>query len=72
MIRSGLTMLFRGARRGDAPLAALGAAMAILGWFRSTKPTKQRIYARTLRDGEAITIKLLRGDTVVGEQRVEG
>ena len=72
MINSGLRLLFRGARRGDGSLAALGTAMVILGWYRSHRPTKKQIYARTLRDGEAITIRLLRGDTVVGEQRVEG
>ena len=55
------------------PLSALGAVMTVVGWFRSRRgPDRELIYSRTLNDGEAITIKLLRGDTVVAQRDVEG
>ena len=73
LVKNGLTFLFRGARRGQSPLSALGAAMAVVGWVRSRRgPDKQLVYSRTLKNGEAVTVKLLRGDAVVNEQRVEG
>ena len=73
LLRNGLTMLFRGARRGQSPLAALGAAFTVIGWLRSRRgPDKELIYSRTLKDGEAVTVKLLRDGSVVDEQRVEG
>ncbi len=73
LLKNGLTYLFRGARRGQSPLSALGAAMAIVGWLRSRRgPDKELVYSRTLKNGEAVTVKLLRGGAVVDEQRVEG
>lgn len=72
-LKNGLVMLFRGARRGQSPLAAVGAAMSIIGWFRSRQsPQKELIYSRTLKDGEALTVKLLRDGSVASQQTVEG
>lgn len=73
LLKDGLAYLFGGARRGSSPLAALGTAMTIIGWLRSRRgPERTLIYSRTLRDGEAVTIRLLRGDSVVAQQDVEG
>ncbi len=72
-VKTGLVLLFRGARRGQSPLAALGAAMSIIGWLRSRRgPAKELVYSRNLRDGEALTVKLLRNGAVASEQTVEG
>jgi hypothetical protein len=38
-------------------LIALGAAMLFVAWFRSSKPTKTRVYKKRLRPGEAVTIR---------------
>ena len=73
LVRNGLTFVFRGARRGQSPLAALGAAMSVVGWFRSRRgPERELIYSRTLKDGETVTVKLLRDGSVASEQTVEG
>lgn len=73
LLKNGLTYLFRGARRGQSPLSALGAAMAILGWVRSRRgPDRALVYSRNLKDGEAVTVKLVRGGAVVDEERIEG
>jgi hypothetical protein len=73
LLKYGPTYLFAGARRGSSPLAALGAAMTIIGWLRSRRgPERTLIYSRTLKDGEAVTIRLRRGDSVVAQQDVEG
>ena len=72
-LKNGLVLLFRGARRGQSPLAALGAAMTVVGWLRSRRgPDKELVYSRTLKDGEAVTVKLLRDGLVADEQTVEG
>ncbi|MDJ0961106.1 MAG: hypothetical protein QNJ88_10630 [Acidimicrobiia bacterium] len=72
-LKNGLVLLFRGARRGQSPLAALGAAMTVVGWVRSRRgPDKELVYSRTLKDGEAVTVKLLRDGLVADEQTVEG
>ena len=54
---TGLRHLFGGARRGNAALAALGAALLALGWVRRTAgPRRRLIYQRTLKRGEAVRI----------------
>jgi hypothetical protein len=73
LLANGLTYLFRGARRGQAPLSGVGAAMAIVGIVRNRRrPDRELIYARNLKDGEAVRVRLMRGSTVVDEQEVEG
>jgi hypothetical protein len=72
-VKNGVLLLFRGARRGQSPLAALGAAMSVIGWLRSRRgPERELIYTRTLKDGEAVTVRLLRDGSVASQQTVEG
>ena len=62
MIGFGLTQLFRGARRGQAGAAAVGAAVALIGWLRRRAAAeKGLLYARNLKDGEGLTVRLERG-----------
>ncbi len=72
MLSFGLRQLFGGARRGQPALAGLGAALSIVGWLRSRKRPDRLIYSRKLKDGESVSIRLLRGETVVDETAVEG
>jgi hypothetical protein len=58
----GLTQLFRGARRGQPFIAAAGAALTFVGLLRRfARPDRELIYARTLKDGQGLTVKLERG-----------
>jgi hypothetical protein len=60
---SGATVMFRGARRGQGVVSAFGAAVMIIGWLRNRRdPRRRLVYSRTLEDGEAVTVRLLRGD----------
>lgn len=64
LITFGIRQMFGGARRGQAPLAGLGAALAVVGWLRSrNKHDNELLYRRTLRQGEEIRIKFLRGES---------
>lgn len=59
-LRTGIRALAGGARRGNALLAALGTAGAVIGAFRRfARPRKQLLYSRTLRPGETLRIRLL-------------
>ncbi len=58
LLQRGLTNSFRGLRTGDANLFALGAAMLLIVWWRSSKPTAARVYRKKLRPGDAVTIRL--------------
>ena len=72
LLSDGLTYMFRGMRLGRSPMAAVGAAMSIAGFLRNRrKPARELIYARTLKEGEAIRIRFLRGAEVVGQHDVE-
>jgi hypothetical protein len=57
LLQRGLANSFRGLRTGDANLFALGAAMLFLVWWRSSKPTKTRVYQKKLQPGDAVTIR---------------
>ena len=73
MLVFGLRQLFGGARRGQPGLAGLGAALTAIGWMRSRRRSgKELIYSRTLKPGETIKIRMLRGDGGVEETEVEG
>lgn len=66
LIRQGARAFFGGARRGSTPLTGLGAALLALGWIRRlARPKRELIYARDLRKGEAVRIRLLQNDDVV-------
>jgi hypothetical protein len=57
-IRTGIRALAGGARRGNALLAGLGTAAAVVGAFRRfARPEKRLLYARTLRPGETLRIR---------------
>lgn len=73
ILRIGLRQLFRGARTGQPGLAGLGAVLVILGWSRKRRSRDQKpLYSQKLRKGQAIRIRLLRGETLVGEADVSG
>lgn len=70
LIRTGIRALAGGARRGNALLAGLGTAAAIIGAFRRfAGPEKRLLYARSLRKGETLRIRLVGDDE---EIEVEG
>lgn len=59
-IKIGIRTLAGGARRGNALLAGLGTAAAVIGAFRRyARPAKQLLYSRTLRPGETLRVRLL-------------
>ncbi|OFW52686.1 MAG: hypothetical protein A2V75_00990 [Actinobacteria bacterium RBG_16_70_17] len=66
ILRTGIRMLAGGARKGNALLAGLGTAAAVVGALRRfTRPRRQLLYARTLRPGEALRIRALGSDDEV-------
>ncbi len=58
----GIRQLFGGARRGQAGVAGLGAALAIIGWTRGRNHSNELLYKRKLKAGEEVRIRFLRGD----------
>jgi len=68
LITLGLTQLFRGARRGQALTAGLGAAMTVIGIARRRSGAGEKmLFARTLKDGEGITVRMERGSLNGGD-----
>ena len=62
-IKTGIRALAGGARQGNALLAGLGTAAAVVGAFRRfRRPRRQLLYARTLRPGQTLQIKVTGGD----------
>jgi hypothetical protein len=57
LLQRGLSNSFRGLRTGDANLFTLGAAMLLFVWWRSSKPTRARVYKKKLRPGDAVTVR---------------
>jgi hypothetical protein len=69
----GVSRLFGGLREGRPGLAGVSAAVTVLSWLRRRRaPERQRIYGVELKEGEAVTIRFLRGDTVVDETEIVG
>jgi hypothetical protein len=63
LIRYGAKTMFGGARRGNAPLAGLGALALGFGWIRRRyRADRELIYSRTLKKGEALQIRLRHAD----------
>lgn len=62
LVTLGIRQLFGGARRGQAGLAGLGAALAIIGWLRDRDHSNELLYKRKLRAGEEVRIRFLRGE----------
>ncbi|HSQ37157.1 MAG TPA: hypothetical protein VLS92_04605 [Acidimicrobiia bacterium] len=66
IIRTGIRTLASGARRGNALLAGLGTAAAVVGALRRfARPRKRLLYARTLRGGETLRIRAMGDDDEV-------
>jgi hypothetical protein len=62
LITLGLTQLFRGARRGQALTAGLGAVLTLVGVARRRATAEPKLlYARNLEDGQGLTVRLERG-----------
>ena len=74
LLKDGARALFGGARRGNAPLAGLGAALMAVGWVRRLyRPDRELLFSRTLRKGESIQIRMLDADDPSeGELRIDG
>jgi hypothetical protein len=63
LVRIGASALAGGARRGNPVLAGLGTALLVAGWLRRhAGPRKRLLYARTLRGGETLRIRLVGSD----------
>ncbi len=57
ILRIAARTLAGGARRGNAALAGLGAALLAVGLLRrKAAPRRRLLYARTLSEGEALRI----------------
>ena len=68
-ITRGLKFLARGARTGNAGFAGLGAALVAYGWVkRNARPKRELLFARTLKPGDALRIRLLGPE---GDEEVE-
>ncbi len=67
----GIRQLFGGARRGQPTVAALGMAVTLWGLFRKLSRGEKMLYTRDLADGETLTIKMMRGKTVVADSAAE-
>jgi hypothetical protein len=69
-IKTGIRVLAGGARQGNAMLAGLGTAAAMVGVLRRfRRPRRQLLYAHTLRPGESLRIRLSgRADEVEVEE----
>ena len=62
LISFGLAQLLRGARRGQAVTAGLGAAVMLVGLARRYSNSNGKLlFARTLKDGEGLTVRMERG-----------
>jgi len=60
----GLSLAFRGARRGNTALTGIGAALAAIGFVRRlARPKRELLWSKTLRPGETYRIRVL-GDEV--------
>lgn len=68
----GIRQLARGGRTGNPTSAAIGFAMAAVGFLRAQrKPREELLLTETLKPGQGLTIRLLRGDEIVAETEVE-
>lgn len=69
----GSRQLFSGLRTGSAGASGLGTALLVLSWLLDhRRPARELVYAGTLRPGEGLSIRLVRGDTLVDETEVVG
>jgi hypothetical protein len=60
LLPRGLSIAFRGARKGNAALAGFGAALSAIGLVRRmSRPRRELLWAKTLRPGESYRIRVL-------------
>ncbi|MCB2223016.1 MAG: hypothetical protein KQH83_02480 [Actinobacteria bacterium] len=68
LIKQGSRALFGGARKGNTALTGLGAVLLAMGWVRRRyRSDRELLYARTLRKGDAVRIRLLGADDSPGD-----
>ncbi|MGD2052194.1 MAG: hypothetical protein PVI35_06940 [Acidimicrobiia bacterium] len=68
-----LRQLFGGARRGRPLMTGLGGVLTVLAVARRfSRPQRTLLYSRTLREGETIRLRLVRGGDVVADTEVAG
>lgn len=59
LVAVGLTQLARGLRRAQPGLAALGAAMVVVGWSRRRNTAEEKIlYSGGLQPGQALEFRM--------------
>lgn len=63
---------FGGARRGQPLVTGLAAAVTLFGLARRFRRGEALLYRRTMREGEAIRLRVLRGGEIVEDTEVEG
>lgn len=60
MVRRGIRLAFRGARRGNTALTGVGSALAAIGLVkRMARPRRELLWAKTLRPGETYRIRVV-------------
>jgi len=63
LFRPGWLALAAGARRANPLAAGLGTALLVVGLLRRRRaPARRLLFARTLRPGEALRVRLLGSD----------
>ncbi len=72
IIGLGLRQLFGGSRRGQPAVAAMGAAVALIGWLRRRSQDERLLFKEDLAEGETLQITFLRNDTIVDRTAIEG
>jgi hypothetical protein len=68
IVALGIKQFFGGARRGQPIITAIGAAISIWSLFRRFDRKDKPVYTRKMKDGETVTVSLLRGVTAVNEE----
>jgi hypothetical protein len=60
LLPRGLSLAFRGARRGNTALTGVGAALAAIGFVRRlARPKRELLWSTTLRPGDSYRIRVL-------------
>jgi hypothetical protein len=63
LLRRGLELAFRGARRGNPALTGVGAALAAIGLVRRmARPKRELLWAKTLKPGDVYRIRVIGSD----------
>jgi hypothetical protein len=66
VLRRGIGLAFRGARRGNPALTGVGAALAAIGLVRRmARPKRELLWAKTLKPGESYRIRVVGSEQVI-------